>query len=66
MSCLSVDIDLYAAAGKLTDCATLRELTCEETSHEIENLFRRFGDDVPGARDQEPGAENVIDVPHYP
>jgi hypothetical protein len=36
----SVDIDLYAAAGKLPDCAALRKLTLEETSHGIENCSR--------------------------
>lgn len=40
----SVDIDLYAAAGKLPNCAALRKLTLEETSHGIEKLFTaRFG-----------------------
>jgi hypothetical protein len=45
----SVDIDLYAAAGKLDDCAALRDLTREETSRGIENLFTaRFGVGTPG------------------
>jgi hypothetical protein len=45
----SIDIDLYAAAGKLADCAPLRELTVQETSLGIEKLFTdRFGVDPPG------------------
>jgi hypothetical protein len=35
----SVDIDLYAAADKLPDCAVLRDLSVEETSHGIEKLL---------------------------
>jgi hypothetical protein len=45
----SIDIDLYAAADKLPDCAELRELTVQETSLGIEELFKaRFGVDPPG------------------
>lgn len=45
----SIDIDLYAAAGKLADCAELRELTVQETSLGIEKLFKAwFGVDPPG------------------
>jgi hypothetical protein len=45
----SIDIDLYAAAGKLADCAELRKLTVEEASLGIEKLFKAwFGVDPPG------------------
>ena len=45
----SVDIDLYAAAGKLGYCPALRELTLEETSHWIEKPFTAWsGVDTPG------------------
>jgi hypothetical protein len=59
----SIDIDLYAAAGKLADCAPLRELTVQETSLGIEKLFKaRFGVDPPG-RDPRPGGPSPMPPP---
>lgn len=55
----SVDIDLYAAAGKLNYCPALRELTLEETSHGIEKLFTAWsGMGTPG---REPGVSTPVD-----
>ena len=44
----SIDIDLYAAANELANCAPLRELTVQETSLGLEKLFEaRCGVDTP-------------------
>ena len=60
----SVDIDLYAAAGKLPDCAALRELTLEETSHGIEKLFTAsFGVDTPGRGPTPPAEQSPPQLP---
>jgi hypothetical protein len=56
-----IDIDLYAAGRKLPDCAELRELTVQETSLGIEELFRaRFA--APAPTDAPGGPEPAHEV----
>jgi hypothetical protein len=53
-----VDIDLYAKAGELPNCATLRQLTAEEASFGIEKLFSDwFEVETPGGNPAAPMQE---------